>query len=88
MRGHPNLARRSGLGLSRGSGRGGRGWRHWFYATGVPGWMRSRVYAPPYLKPETEGEKRALKYQAEALQAELDLIKKRLGELETDVKAE
>ena len=27
-----------GLGLS-GGGRGGRGWRNRFWATGVPGWM-------------------------------------------------
>jgi len=88
IRGHPNLGRRSGFGLSRGSGRGGRGWRNWFYATGLPGWMRFGGYAMPDLPKDTEMEKRALKNQAEALQAELDLIKKRLGELEADVKVQ
>jgi len=42
----------------------------------------------PDLPKDTEMEKRALKNQAEALQAELDLIKKRLGELEADVKVQ
>ncbi|HNR33506.1 MAG TPA: DUF5320 domain-containing protein, partial [Candidatus Hydrogenedentes bacterium] len=29
-----------GRGFGRGGGGGGRGWRHWYYATGLPGWMR------------------------------------------------
>ncbi|NMC44151.1 MAG: DUF5320 domain-containing protein, partial [candidate division Zixibacteria bacterium] len=29
-----------GFGRGRGFGGGGRGWRHWYYATGLPGWMR------------------------------------------------
>ncbi len=29
-----------GYGLGRGWRGGGRGWRHWYYATGLPGWMR------------------------------------------------
>lgn len=73
-----------GFGRGRGFGGGGRGWRHWFYATGQPGWMRFGEYAAPFQKPNPEMEKQALKSQSEALQAELDLIKKRLGEIETD----
>ncbi len=66
-----------------------RGWRHWFYATGLPGWMRFGGYAAPYgylvpyQKPDPEMEKQALKSQAEAMQSELDFIKKRLDEIET-----
>jgi len=73
----------------RGFGGGGRGWRNMFYATGLPGWMRFGGYAAPYgyptpyQKPDPEMEKQALKNQAEALQSELDFIKKRLGEIET-----
>ena len=52
----------------RGGG-GGRGWRNIFHATGLPGWVRF-------------GEKKALKTQAEALQSELDFIKKRLEDIE------
>jgi hypothetical protein len=40
-----------------------------FFATGLPGWMRF-------------GGKQALKTQAEALQSELDFIKKRLENIE------
>jgi len=68
---------------SRGFGGGGRGWRNMFYATGLPGWMRFGGYAAPHQEPDPEMEKQALKNQAEALQSELDFIKKRLGEIET-----
>jgi Family of unknown function (DUF5320) len=53
----------------RGYGGGGRGWRSMFFATGLPGWLRF-------------GGKQALKTQAEALQSELDIIKKRLEDME------
>lgn len=86
----------------RGFGRGGRGWRHWYYATGAPGWMRygwfgSPVpYGAPYAypgpyqlqNPDPDQEKQALKTHAEALQSELESIKKRLGELESGAEAE
>jgi hypothetical protein len=77
-------ARGFGRGGSRGCGfgGGGYGWRRWFDATGLPGWMRFGGYAEPYQKPDPELEKQSLKNQAEALQSELDLIKKRLDKLE------
>jgi hypothetical protein len=65
-----------------------------FYATGLPGWLRfgdsaaPYGYPTPYQKADPEMEKQALKNQAEALQSELDFIKKRLGEIETSPKAE
>ncbi len=74
-----------------GFGGGGRGWRHWFYATGMPGWARFGAYSAPYgapvfrQSPDPEMEKQALRTQAEALQSELDLIKKRLADLESAV---
>jgi hypothetical protein len=65
---------------SRGyAGRGGRGWRHWFHATGLPGWARYGPYAAPPPAPEQETE--ALKAQAEWLQDELDAINQRMEEL-------
>jgi hypothetical protein len=67
---------RGGAFLGRGFG-GGRGWRHGFCA-----------YAAPYLKPDPEMEKQALKNEAEALQSELDFIKKRLSEIETGTAAQ
>jgi hypothetical protein len=64
-----------------------------FYATGQPGWMRDPGYAAPYgfqtnyLKPDPEMEKQNLRGQADALQSELDFIRKRLNEMETGGKA-
>ena len=78
----------------RGYGGGGRGWRHWFYATGRPGWMRfgggasPYAYAATYQRPEPDVGKQALKNQAEALQSELDFIKERLSDVEAGSAAE
>jgi ribosomal protein L15 len=80
-----------GRGFGRGRGRGcgyagGRGRRNIFYAAGLPGWMRfGRAGAAPgrdvSATTDPEMDKKALRNQAEALQAELDLINKRLDEL-------
>jgi hypothetical protein len=92
MPGYANIV--SGRGFGRGQalqGRalgGGRGWRNMFYATGLPGWMRFGGYASLDPKANPEMEKQALKNQAEALQAELDLIRKRLGEIESKPEAQ
>ncbi|UCF71923.1 MAG: DUF5320 domain-containing protein [Deltaproteobacteria bacterium] len=74
----------------------GRGYRHWYRATGLPGWMRSgplgprqdpggyqRGYPPvfPYTK---EQEMEFLKDQAAALKEELDAIDSRLRDLESE----
>lgn len=73
-----------GFGRGRGLGGrgGGRGWRHWYYATGRPGWMRFDELGAPVQQDNPELEKQALKNQVEALQSELDLIKKRLAQIE------
>jgi hypothetical protein len=71
-----------GLGRGRGFGGGGRGWRHMYYATGQPGWMRFGGYPPEHAQPDPEAEKRFLGDRADALQAELEYIKKRLSEIE------
>ena len=82
--GYANPGPRAGLGFAGGFGGGaGRGWRHMHHATGQPGLMRFGGYAAPYQAPDPEQEKQALKNQSEALQSELDFIKKRLGEIET-----
>lgn len=65
----PGRAFGAGFGRGRGAGAKVAGWRHCFFATGVPGWMRF-------------GEKKALEHQAEVLQSELDLIRKRLEDIE------
>jgi len=97
---NPAPGRGFGMGFGRGGafwGRGfggGRGWRHGFWATGLPGWMRfggsaaPHGYTAPYQKTDPEIEKQALKDQAEVLQSELDYIKKRLGEIESETAAQ
>ena len=49
----------------------GRGWRHRYYATGVPGWVA----------PTPEQETADLKAQADWLKGQLDAIQKRIEEL-------
>jgi hypothetical protein len=88
-----------GYGLGRGWRGGGRGWRHWYYATGLPGWMRFgyapawgapppspyAAYGPPYAAAVTkEQEVTMLGDQAEYLKEALDDITKRIEELERE----
>ena len=94
---NPVPGRGFGMGFGRGrgfrGGGGGRGWRHGFYATGLPGWMRFGGYdAPygypaPYQKPDPELERQALESQLQALQTELENINKRLSEIKADSSA-
>lgn len=78
----------------RGFGGGRRGRRNMFNATGLPGWLRSGGNIPAYGYPashqetDPEIEKRALRSQADALQSEMNLINKRLSEIETGTTAE
>jgi len=66
---------------------GGRGWRHWYYATGLPGWARPGYYRAWGPVPLAEGltpeqEANALKAQQGYLTATLESVRKRLEELE------
>jgi len=87
-----------GWGRGRGGGRGGgRGWRNWFYATGLTGWQRATMGWPafggpvPYAVPypaasapamSTEQQLDMLKGQAEYFEDALEGIRKRIEELE------
>lgn len=75
----PGFANRAApqLGLRCGFAGGGHGWRHNYYATGLPGWMRFG-YTPPTPQQETD----ALKAQADWLKQQLDAINKRIEELQ------
>lgn len=66
-----------GLGWRRGFGAGGRGWRNWYYATGLPFWARGG-----YVQPAPEQELTGLKTQADWLRGQLEAITKRIEELE------
>ena len=66
---------------------GGRGYRHWYYATGLPRWARAGYgypasgvdYMPEFSKEE---ESAMLKEEAEALKEELNAVEERLSALE------
>lgn len=82
--GAPGFGRGRGGGFGRG---GGRGWRHRYYATGLPGWMRGGWgAAAPVSAPPAATEKQWLENQAQTLQAQLDEVRQRLSELEAEKK--
>jgi len=74
-----------GRGFGSGRGGGGHGWRHWFYATGLPGWARFGQApawgAGPYAPPTPEQQTEDLTAQAEWLKEQLDAINQRIEEL-------
>ena len=69
-----------------GGGGFGRGWRHRYFATGVPGWMAGGYpsYGPPAMSPENE--LKALQDEAAFLEKSLEEVRKRLTELEAKEK--
>ena len=78
----PGFTRGGGRGMGRGMGFGGRGWRNWFHATGLPGWMRASGAGMPMGAPDPGTEKEMLQGQMQALQAELEALQNRLNDLE------
>lgn len=86
---------RGAVGWVGGFGRG-RGWRNWYYATGLPRWARGGAWpyavqfgaAWPYAAPSTgatasEREAGDLRAEAEYLRGALESLEKRLAELES-----
>ena len=68
---------------------GGRGWRHMYYATGLPGWMRFGWPTPMAAAwgagtMPSEQELQVRMEHAEALKVELDQISARIEELEKE----
>ncbi len=69
---------------------GGRGWRHWYYATGLPNWIRAGTGYPafgiwpmPYdYEPTPKEEMAMLKEQSEILKKQLEEIQNRISILE------
>jgi len=69
--------------VGRFAGRGGRGRRNQYYATGLTGWQRAAMgYQAFGQVPAGFDETEMLKNQAELLKAELEDIQKRLALLE------
>ncbi len=93
---NPYGGRYGGVGRAPGGWFGrGRGYRNWYYATGLPGWTRYNMGYPawggvagyPFASDiEPEQEKEMLKSQSEALQKQLDEIKARMDELSKEQK--
>mgnify|MGYP001161538655 CR=1 FL=1 len=67
--------------FGRGYGGGGRGWRHWYHATSLPGWARFGGAVTPAVEVSPDQERRDLESQAAALQDELEAIRARLNAL-------
>ena len=69
---------------------GGRGWRHRFYATGVPGWAAGwgagfpQGVAPGPWAPSPEDEVKMLQNEAKGMEQALGEIRKRIEELEAE----
>jgi hypothetical protein len=84
---------RGGRGIRGGywgsSGRGGGwGWRHQYYASGLPRWARwgppPAAFTGPIASPSPEQEIAMLKDEAEWLRQQLDAINQRMGDLDRE----
>jgi hypothetical protein len=81
----------TGRGAGHCAGRGfagnGRGRRNMFHATGLTGWQRAAMNAAqtPTAAPAevAQTEKQSLEAGVAAMQAQLDVMKQRLAEIET-----
>ncbi len=65
----------------------GWGWRWWFWATGMPGWMRWTYFTPwtSLAPPSPKEELEMLEEMKKELEAELEDIKRRIEELKKEM---
>ena len=89
------IGRGWGFGFGRGWGFGGgwgRGWRHrhWFYATGLPGWARAGWWGgwvPPWAAPlDPKEEKKLLQQEAEAFERMAAELRKQAEQIKEEEK--
>ncbi|MFI5337927.1 MAG: DUF5320 domain-containing protein [Opitutales bacterium] len=93
--GVPGFMNPAGRGGFRGRG-GGRGWRHWFHATGLPGWARAEWGLPVWgagaypaaSEMADEAQLAALKTHAAHLEQTLQSLRQRIQKLEDQAKSE
>ncbi|SMB99719.1 hypothetical protein SAMN00808754_3049 [Thermanaeromonas toyohensis ToBE] len=85
----PGFLNRAFWGFPRFWGGFGRGWRHMYWATGLPGWLRGWGWFPPFFPgalplgaPASSQELEILKQQANFLEKELEEIRAQIKELE------
>ncbi len=77
----PGFANRPGFGRMGG---GGRGWRHWFHATGLPGWARANAAGFGRLgaaAPTAEDERAELEQECSQVEEYLKQLRRRVDEL-------
>ena len=78
----------AGMGRGFGRGGGGRGWRHWFHATGLTGWQRGGMtgWRPP-AAPSDQQQAQVLGGQIEQMEQALEQMRARLKELDSQKKS-
>ncbi len=74
---------------------GGRGWRHRYYATGLPGWARAQYAYPQFAPfpgavtpPDPQEEVEYLREQSTILKQQLEDINRRIEEIQKKTQAE
>lgn len=82
---NPMPGRGRGMGFGRGRGGGRHGWRHEFYATGLPFWARGEAPGVVSTGPAATSadEVQALKTQAGHLEQTLEQLRQRIVDLES-----
>ncbi|NLX20471.1 MAG: DUF5320 domain-containing protein [Phycisphaerae bacterium] len=82
----PMPGRGLGMGFGRGRGGGRRGWRHQFYATGLPLWARGQapgVGVPFVAASASVNELEMLRNQTSQLAKTLEQVQQRIAGLES-----
>ena len=79
----------AGYGIGRGRRGGGRGYRNWFYATGMPCWMRAQQGMPAFGGVSNAAifagdEKAFLQQRVDYLKSELEALQARIQSLEAN----
>lgn len=87
--GYANPVPGHGLGMAwgRGGRGGGRGWRHQYYATGLPGWMRYGPTPAIQAYPQAVAQQQTvadLRDQAEWLKEQLEAIQQQITDIEQE----
>ncbi len=64
---------------------GGRGWRNWYYATGLPGWQRASMGMPAFGGTYPYAPEMTPKQEADILKNEADFFKKQLEDIQSRI---
>jgi len=74
---------------------GGRGWRHWYYATGLPGWVRASMGYPAFggwVNPALYtsglyplGAEITPKEEMDILKSQAEILKKQLEDIQSQI---